>query len=75
MVLTLALLGLILAGCEQKSEPPAQAGAQGPQGPAGPIVGGLLAKMPLEASRLSAVVVAIAPPQKVSLGHWRGTHH
>ena len=37
MLLTLALLGLILAGCEQKSEPPAQAGAQGLQGPIGPM--------------------------------------
>jgi hypothetical protein len=39
MLLTLALLGLIAAGCEQKSEQPAQAqaqGAQGPQGPPGP---------------------------------------
>jgi Collagen triple helix repeat (20 copies) len=39
MFLTLALLGLMAAGCEQKSEQPVQAatkGAQGPQGPQGP---------------------------------------
>jgi hypothetical protein len=38
MLLTLALLGVIVAGCEQKSEQPAQAGAQGAQGPQGPRV-------------------------------------
>jgi hypothetical protein len=43
VLLTVALLGLMVVGCEQKSEPPAQTGAQaaqgppGPQGPAGPM--------------------------------------
>jgi hypothetical protein len=43
MLLILALLGLVLAGCEQKPGPESQAaalgmqGPPGPQGPAGPI--------------------------------------
>jgi hypothetical protein len=36
MLLTLALLGLVLAGCERKPEPQGQAGALGVQGPPGP---------------------------------------
>ena len=39
VVLTIALLGLVLAGCEQKPGPPGpqgQAGGPGPAGPAGP---------------------------------------
>jgi hypothetical protein len=39
MLLTVALLSVVLAGCEQKPEPPGpqgQAGAPGAQGPVGP---------------------------------------
>lgn len=36
VVLTVALLSLVLVGCEQKPGPPGAKGDPGPQGPAGP---------------------------------------